>query len=257
MRAFKLFLMVLPFVLLTSSCGKDDVMDPTDPDPDPDPVTCKFLGVDIRADESTTFGVFSVEYDENDQIVSGGLQTFDFTYDSDGKLIQALLEGSSFNPRVDFDYTYNGDQIDVIKSTWGEEPNLEERYIYQVNYGTDGFVSNVNVSGTFSPSELFYTFDANGNPTSWTDPVFEDVTTYAFDTSKKGLFEDLDHTLAFAYGIALGQPFFHFRNAVAEERSGDSDEIFSEATFNDAGFQTTAKNPNVDGKEYIFEYECE
>ena len=104
-------------------------------------------------------------------------------------------------------------------------------------------------------------FDENGNPLQWSNPIFQTLNEMTFDTSKKGLLDEFTHNQAFAYSIALNQPFLLFKNAITSRITYNSDgtideqSTFIDSTFNSLGFQTLAEDPN--GNTYYFEYDCE
>lgn len=256
MKILKFTFLFLMSAVLFTACNKDDDDGMTMTNPDEE---CPLSGVYTRLDEDTSLGLMDVAYDSTGQIESAGLQTYDMTYDADGKLVRALLD-DGFSPRVEFQYSYNAaGQITEVKSIWGEGANAEERYVYTPTYDSNGFIDMVARTG-FLPDDLDYDFDSNGNVLKWTDPVFDDYSIFTFDDSQKGIVEGLDHTQAFAYGLAINQPFFHFNNAVTsettyeEDGTVDEENVFTDLQFSDAGFQTIANNP--DGKQYEFEYEC-
>ncbi|MCB0705765.1 MAG: hypothetical protein KDC34_10670 [Saprospiraceae bacterium] len=255
MTTLKNTLLLFSFSVWLVSCVKDEGAPPIDNTPD----ACRLIGVNTKIDETTSFGVFDVDYDANGRISEAGLQTYEFTYDGSGRLTEATLPGSNLNPQVRFLFSYSGDLILEIKENWGEEPNVEERYVFTPVYGGDGFVDKLMRTGLGGDTELDYDFDANGNVLRWSDPTFQDYREFTFGADK-GLFENLDHHLAFAYGIAIGQPFFHFNNTVLSGTDFTSDgqesssHTFSELEFNVLDFQTLAGDPN--GRTYQFEYYC-
>ncbi len=253
MKISNLYFLLLISILAVSSCSKDD-------DDTPTIESCQLLGVLSRLDATTNLGLFSVEYSSNGRVMTAGLQTYDMVYDADGNVLTATLEETSFNPRVQFEFTYDNDEITQIRSLWGDAANPEERYVYTPVY-SGGFVDKVMRTGLGGDVELDYEFDSNGNALKWTDPIFDDYKEFTFDTSQKGIIEGITHNQAFAYGIAINQPFFHVVNALTSEKEYGSDgtltdeSTFSDNEFNELGLQTSANDP--DNKQYIFEYLCE
>lgn len=250
----------LSFLLITSlfvtSCGKDDSNDdePTLPD------NCQLTDVSLEIDESTRLGLFDVTYNDDGSIATAGLQDYIFSYDTEGNVVQGLLESGDFNPQVKFLFTYENGKIIKIQELWGDDANLEERHVFTPTYAGN-FVDKLMRTGLGGDQELDYDFDSNGNPLTWTNPTFRDYREYTFDTASKGLFENLTHNQAFAYGITISQPHFHFTNAVTgqiyynTDGSVESSSTFTDTDTNVLDFQTKAGDPDND--TYYFEYKCQ
>ncbi len=237
--------------LLIAGCKSDD--DEATPTK-----TCPLSSVSLELDPTTSLGLFDITYNSNGRITEAGLQTYEFSYDANGNVTNALLPSDNFTPRVENVFTYNGDKIASVSQNWGEAPNVSERYVFTPTYDSNGYVTTVLRTGLGGDQTLNYSFDSNGNALTWTDPIFQDVHQYTFGTGK-GIVTGLTHNQAFAYSLALGQPFFHFNNEVKSESIDDNGTIesatFSNNAFSSNGFQATASDPN--GKTYIFQYECD
>jgi YD repeat-containing protein len=262
MKFLHLTFLAILFLPFFSACNSDD-----EPTPDPTnnppieniPDDCRLTEVSVELDATTTLGLFDIAYDDDGVITSAGLQTYEFSYDTDGNLVEALLVETSFNPRVQFVFTYDNGMITKITENWGVAPNIEERHVFTPFYNSFGQVTTLFRDGLGGQVQLNYEFDANGNPLLWTNPTFGDTRTFTFGDDK-GLFEDLDHNLAFAYGIAIAQPFFHVRNNILSEQQFDANgnleesSTFSQLTYNVLDFQIRAGDPQA--TTYLFDYDC-
>lgn len=240
--------------IFITACGGDDTV--VDPDPEK---TCSLITVWDVQDATTSIGLFDVIYDESGRIATAGLQEYDFTYDADGNITSALLPDGDFNPQVEVVFTYVDGKITTIVEKWGVDI-IEDRYTYQVFYDDNNHVNLMSRTGLGGPSDLVYDFDSNGNVLIWTDPTFEDIQEYTYGT-EKGIMRGLTHNQAFAMGIAISRPHFHFNNNIMTEKLIDSDgtisssSTFSDITYTVDGFQATATDS--ENKSYRFEYECE
>jgi len=254
MSSLKLLSLLFFATLFVSSCSKDDSTDdPMLPD------SCLMTSANKIQDATTSLGLFDVEYDTDGRLTTAGLQTYKFSYDPDGNVVSALLEETEFNFQVLFNFSYSDGKISLIEELWNSGANQSEHQSFTPTY--DGnYVDKVVRSGFGLDEELNYDFDEQGNALKWSDPTFG-YHEFTFDSSQKGFFEGLTHNQAFAYSIVVGNPFFHFSNAMTSEIEYNNDGsiensfTFSDNKFNELGLQSAARDEN--GKGYTFDYFCE
>ena len=248
MNLTKLPLYLLLIIISFAACGDDNGMEEEMTDLD-----CLLTRVSLKLSATSSLGLMSVSY-EDGKVSEAGLQTYKFTYNSDGRVFTSLLESSPGVPRVETTFTYNGDKIANAAQVWGDDPLAEPRYTYDFSYDGD-YIDKVSVGGQLGTSELDFDFDTNGNVLRFVDWIFEDVTTYTYDASNLGLFSDpLPHADAVAYSIATGTQFWFWNNALnTVEESGEM-YTFSNK-YNDQGLMIEALTGD-ESFDYLIDYEC-
>lgn len=235
-------------ILFFSACGSDD---PEDQMSDKD---CQLVDVYLKVSESTRFGVMSVDYDSEGNVSVAGNQDYIFTYDSDGNVVTSVLEKDIGVPRVETTFTYDNGVITKATQVWGDDPLADPRYSYDLAY-EGNYLDKVSVSGELGTATLDFDFDSNGNALTFVDWIFDDVTKFTYDDTKKGLFvTPLAHSKAIAYSIGTGREFWFWNNAVTTVEADGEMFTFSNM-YNDEGLLMEALT-GEESYDFSIDYEC-